>query len=108
MKHDSSLLVEIGKRSSKVDINKFALLWGEAQLFALCLLIEKIAYSYPKVTYSYPRVTYSDPRVTYSDPKVTYSDPKVTYSDPKVSTVTLHTSSSLHLPHLSLIRPLVE
>ena len=37
-------------------------------MFALCLLIEKIAYSYPKVTYSDPRVTYSDPKVTHSDP----------------------------------------
>ena len=41
-------------------INKFALLWGEAQL---CLpyvcLQKKIAYSYPKLTYSYPKVTYS-------------------------------------------------
>ena len=38
-------------------VNKFALLWGEAQL---CLpyvcLYKKIADSYPKVTYSYPRV----------------------------------------------------
>ena len=32
---------------TKKDKDKFALLWGEAQL---CLLIEKIAYSYPKVT----------------------------------------------------------
>ena len=63
--------------------NKFALLWGEAQL---CLpyvcLIKKIAYSYPKVTYNYPKVTYCYPRVTFSEPKVTYSDPRVTYSDP--------------------------
>ena len=44
-------------------------------VFALCLLIEKIANSDPKVTYSYPRVTYSEPKVTYSDPKVTHSDP---------------------------------
>ena len=44
--------------------------------FALCLLIEKIAYSYLKVTYSYPRVNYSDPKVTLSDPKVTHSDLK--------------------------------
>ena len=71
--------------------NKFALLWGEAQLclFALCLLIEKIAYSYPKVTYSYPRVTYSDPKASYSEPKVTHGDPS------------LHTSPYLYLPHLS-------
>ena len=52
---------------TNIKLNKFALLWGEAQ--------KKIAYSYPKVTYSYPRVTYSDPKVTYSDPKVTHSDP---------------------------------
>ena len=44
-------------------------------MFVLCLLIEKIAYSYPKVTYSYLWVTYIDPKVTYSDPKVTPSDP---------------------------------
>ena len=44
-------------------------------MFALCLLIEKIAYSYPKVTYSYPIVTYIDPKVTYSDLKMTHSDP---------------------------------
>ena len=40
--------------------NKFALLWGEAQL---CLpyvcLWKKIAYSYPNVNYSGLRVTYS-------------------------------------------------
>ena len=34
----------------------------------------------------------------HSKPKVTYSDPKLTHSDP----------THLHLPHLSLIRPLVE
>ena len=33
-------------------MNKFALLWGEAQ--------KKIAYSYPRVTYSYPKVTHSE------------------------------------------------
>ena len=44
-KHITSSTEAIFKR------NKFALLWGEAQL---CL-------PYPKVTYSYPRVTYSDP-----------------------------------------------
>ena len=37
-------------------------------MFALCLLIEKTAYSSPKVIYSYPEVTYSDPKVTFSDP----------------------------------------
>ena len=60
----------------KYRYNKFALLWGEAQL---CLpyvcLKKKIAYFYLKVTYSYPKVTYSDPKVTYSDPKMTYGDP---------------------------------
>ena len=35
------------------EINKFALLWGEAQL---CLLIERKV-----MTYSYPKVTYIDP-----------------------------------------------
>ena len=39
--------------------NKFALLWGEAQL---CL-----PYVCPKVTYSDPKVTYSDPTVTHND-----------------------------------------
>ena len=40
-------------------INKFALLWGEAQ--------KKIAYCCPKVTtYSYPKVTCNYPKVTYS------------------------------------------
>ena len=35
----------------KANVNKFALLWGEAQLcLPLCLLIEKIAYNYLKVT----------------------------------------------------------
>ena len=51
----------------KYRYNKFALLWGEAQL---CLpyvcLKKKIAYSYPKVTYSYPNVSYSGLKVTYS------------------------------------------
>ena len=32
-----------------INVNKFALLWGEAQ--------KKIAYSYPRVTYSYHKVT---------------------------------------------------
>ena len=89
-----------------LNLNKFALLWGEAQL---SLLIEKkvMTFSDPMVTYitlkwpivaltwpnmnysglkvnhSCPKVTYSYYRVTYSDPKMTYSDPKVTYSDPK-------------------------
>ena len=44
-------------------------------MFALCLLIEKIAYSYPKMTYSYPRVTYNGLKVTISEPNVTHSDP---------------------------------
>ena len=55
-------------------------------MFALCLLIEKIAYSYPEVTYSYPRVTYSDPKVTYSDSKVTHSDPTHLPLPPPTST----------------------
>ena len=38
-----------------VKLNKFALLWGEAQLcFPYVCLKKKIAY---KVTYSYPKVT---------------------------------------------------
>ena len=37
--------------------NKFALLWGEAQLCLPYVCIEKIAYSYPKVAYKYPKVT---------------------------------------------------
>ena len=48
-------------------MNKFALLWGEAQL---CL---------PYVCFYKKKVmTYSDPMVTYSHPKMTYSYPKVT------------------------------
>ena len=45
-------------QKKKMKENKFALLWGEAQL---CLpyvcLQKKIAYSYPKVSYSFPKVT---------------------------------------------------
>ena len=54
--------------------NKFALLWGEAQLCLhyVCLL-EKIAYSYPKVAYKYPKVTLCYPNMNYSGLKVTYS-----------------------------------
>ena len=63
-------------------------------MFALCLLIEKIAYSYPMVTYGYPRVTYSDPKVTYSDLKVTHN--------------VLNTSPYLHLPHLATASQLVK
>ena len=48
----------LSKRKRPLTINKFALLWGEAQL---CLpyvcLQKKIAYSYPKVTYSYHKLT---------------------------------------------------
>ena len=44
-------------------------------MFALCLLIKKIAYIDPKVTYSDLKVTYSDPKVTYSEPKVTHTNP---------------------------------
>ena len=47
--------------------------FGVKLSFALCLLIEKIAYKYPKVTYSYPKVTHSYPKVIHSYPKVTYS-----------------------------------
>ena len=61
-----------------ITYDKFALLWGEAQLclpYCLCLLIEKIAYSYsyPKVAYKYPKVTLCYPNVNYSGLKVTYS-----------------------------------
>ena len=41
-----------------MNLNKLALLWGEAQ--------KKIAYSYLKVTLCYPNVNYSGLKVTYS------------------------------------------
>ena len=44
-------------------------------MFALCLLIEKIAFSYSKVTNSDPKVTHNYSKVTYSGPGVTHSDP---------------------------------
>ena len=54
-KHDSSNLI--------FNNNKFALLWGEAQLGLPYVCLEKkIAYGYPK------KVTYSDPKVTHIDP----------------------------------------
>ena len=44
--------------NTKTNTNKFALLWGEAQLCLPYVCLEKnIAYSYPNVTYSYPKVT---------------------------------------------------
>ena len=39
----------MGTEILKIEEDKFALLWGEAQ--------KKIAYSYPRVTYSYHKVT---------------------------------------------------
>ena len=50
-------------------LNKFALLWGEAQLCLPYL---------PYFAYRKKVMTYSDPMVTYSHPKMTYSYPKVT------------------------------
>ena len=55
--------------------NKFALLWGEAQL---CL--PYIAYRKKCMTYSDPIVTYICLKMTYSYPNVNYSGLKVTYS----------------------------
>ena len=63
------------------NMNKFALLWGEAQLclpYIFAYRKKVMTYSDdPKMTYSYPKVTYSDPKVTYSYPKVIYSGTKV-------------------------------
>ena len=59
----------IGQCAHKYKIQQVCLTLGwSSVVFALCLLIEKIADSDPMVTYSYRRVTYSEPKVTYSDP----------------------------------------